>query len=711
MEHSSQNDSYTISALFYYPIKSLVYCGALRYISDNINNKFRTFEPLDSEIAQTEENNRNPPLFVVFLKGIDPTTKTKIIECSIFVIGKKTTAMRLVESSQTAFNMSKMSTDAFYSKYGNVPAVFCSKDEIKSDHKTNRVIVKKFDQAGYFYATKSTSIDLWQLVDDIYAPPQPQLQPPPPQIQPPTTTTTMVHHHHSNNKSVQPIQTTQSQSQNYISSSNEETNLISKTIDPYEKTDNLISVEKHIDPVTGQNIYVRYLNDNNSNVQMSQSKKLMYDLPESYYTDDTNTILGDQQIMVRQEKTPSPIIVEKYIKKKKPQVIIKEIHVQEPAPPPIKLVQKLDNSQLPLYAQKLTSEQPKSITTNQQQQQQQQVKVSQQQTYYKQPNTSTVVSSRKQLYNRVGQKVYAGASERHRQPTTQEQKQQPLTVVATTSQAPKLKTSSHIPDSTYQSNLYSTNYNRYAPATPQQVAHSLQAPVNPYLSYYQSLAANKYASVNHHHIQNHHHHQQQQANHPSSLNNIKPKHQTESDHRLTKSHPSQSTPTTTTTNNTTPSKYASVNANSKLNYSTNNTTYQQSGKMSEKKNLTTNQPAYKNTYDLIENVESLIEKSKNDKNSSTNNKGRKIYVIHQNETKTKTNDKKYNRKIIVIDEPNDESNEQTSSSSSSQQQQQQQQQMKQKTNDLSKEQNDMNYYGIEKRQPIKRGDKPHYSHR
>ena len=50
-------------------------------------------------------------------------------------------------------------------------------------------------------------------------------------------------------------------------------------------------------------------------------------------------------IIIRQEKTPSPIIVEKYVKKKSPQVIIKEIHVQEPAPPPIKVVEKMEGSQ------------------------------------------------------------------------------------------------------------------------------------------------------------------------------------------------------------------------------------------------------------------------------------------------------------------------------------------------------------------------------
>ena len=45
-------------------------------------------------------------------------------------------------------------------------------------------------------------------------------------------------------------------------------------------------------------------------------------------------------MVVREEKTPSPVVYERYIKKKVPQVIIKEIHVEDPAPPIIKYVQK-----------------------------------------------------------------------------------------------------------------------------------------------------------------------------------------------------------------------------------------------------------------------------------------------------------------------------------------------------------------------------------
>lgn len=60
---------------FYVKRKSLVYCGALRFIKQYHNNddlknsKSWKFVPLDSELAQMDKNLKNPPLFVAFVKG------------------------------------------------------------------------------------------------------------------------------------------------------------------------------------------------------------------------------------------------------------------------------------------------------------------------------------------------------------------------------------------------------------------------------------------------------------------------------------------------------------------------------------------------------------------------------------------------------------------------------------------------------------------
>ncbi len=301
MEHSTASDTPSISALFYYPIKALVYCGALRFISDSISKW--EFAPLDRDIAQTKANSKNPCLFVCLFKGIDSVTKIDIIESNIFVVGTKDIAFSLVESCQQAYNKAKISRSDFYKKYGNIPVVFCLKDELNKK-KVRRVVVKQFDLNGYFYATENTDIDLWQLFEvesDLAG------------IQIPTENV-------------------------YYENVSKETvaSEIKPIINPYEEAENLISVSKRIDPETGQNIYVRYLQSESGELQKTNK----YDDFEKIITSASKSSPIMPPILVREERTPSPIVYERYIRKKAPQVIIKEIHVQDPSPPPIKYVTK-----------------------------------------------------------------------------------------------------------------------------------------------------------------------------------------------------------------------------------------------------------------------------------------------------------------------------------------------------------------------------------
>ncbi len=291
MEHSASSDTSLISALFYYPIKSLVYCGALRFINDTTNK----FVPLDTDIAQAKKNSINPALFVVLLKGVDSATKNEIIETNVFVVGTKEISLGLVESCQQAYTKSKISRSDFYKKYGNIPVVFCLRDDLLKK-KDKRVVVKHFDFNGYFYATENTDIDHWQLFETAAD----ELE---------TTAT--------------PRGLAKSEETTF----NEVIKERPEYIDPYEKSENLIGVDKRVDPETGQNIYVRYLRE-------SVDQKIDY---ESLISPSSSQFPA---AVFREEKTPSPIVYERYIKKKAPQVIIKEIHVEEPAPPPIKYVQK-----------------------------------------------------------------------------------------------------------------------------------------------------------------------------------------------------------------------------------------------------------------------------------------------------------------------------------------------------------------------------------
>lgn len=176
MEHSSVNDDKSVSALFYYPMRSLVYCGALRFLS-NISNHMNTdnvkFAPIDEEIAKLEENQKNPPLFVLLLKSMDSDTGKQVIECHVFVVGTTKTAMKLVESCQKAFSTSKIEVADFYKKYRNCPVVYTmsssgdtqSSVSVAQSVKNLAANVKIPDGTGFFYGTDQSPIDLWQLFD------------------------------------------------------------------------------------------------------------------------------------------------------------------------------------------------------------------------------------------------------------------------------------------------------------------------------------------------------------------------------------------------------------------------------------------------------------------------------------------------------------------------------------------------------------------
>lgn len=188
------------------------------------------------------------------------------------------TAMNLVESCQKAFNNSKMTVSEFYKKYGNVPVVFCMKDDLSNRNGgsgDSRMVVKSFDLNGYHYATDQTPIDLWQLFEDDGASNDLEsvsdkkrtkkgpIRPIPQQSQ-----------QMGLDNSFNDLILKQSTSANYdpkspaVSVSAKS----SQVINPYAKTDNLVTVERRIDPTTGQNVYVRYMNQENQGIDPQLSK-------------------------------------------------------------------------------------------------------------------------------------------------------------------------------------------------------------------------------------------------------------------------------------------------------------------------------------------------------------------------------------------------------------------------------------------------------
>ena len=380
-------------------------------------------------MANSEENVKNPPLYVAVLKAVDSHTKREVVECHVFVVGLKTTAMKLVESCQKAFGASgALSAVQFYKKYNNIPVVFCMKSQLE-DKSDNRIVVKSYDDdnnsnnnnSGYFYATEYTPIDCWQLFESTQAPliyetVMPRKAPPAPSSSAQHESVSARHFFGkliNGNRGKQP--TSQASTTNHVSPTkadvvsirSDDMSLmegqlanVSLSVNPYAKADNLVKVEKRVDPKTGQTIFVRWLSDETKKKQQptkssDKSRKAMNDVVDLSFLDDDDDDRdngdyrddGDheihqqmhnakrhQPIVIRQAKTPSPIIVEKYITKKAPQVIIKEIHVHEPAPPPLKYIENVDGrSNLPIgIQQQMQIQLPQQQHHHQQQQQQQQ---------------------------------------------------------------------------------------------------------------------------------------------------------------------------------------------------------------------------------------------------------------------------------------------------------------------------------------------------
>jgi hypothetical protein len=369
MEHKSKCENNPISALLYYPIKSLVYCGALRFISDhgdidfdddlNSDNLSRMkFMPIDNEIAERPQNLKNPPLFVVFLKAIDAISMNSVIECHVFVLGAAKTAMKLVECCQKAFNCSKVTVNDFNKKYGNCPVIYSMSSSYGANSTASintsagRISVKIPDtnsrMSGFFYGTEDTPIEIWLLFD---ASDSRSL----------TSSSQIIGNGRESGNNSKSSMVSNDRNRRTISRESVKNEQLysekrrtphSTRIDeddirqqnPYERNENLLKVEKRLDPVTGENIYVRYLLQDEANNNQTSSSKLsnnyrrsssnnivnsisnnrIYDVDLNVYGDkidmDKNAEQMQQQLYIRQEKTPSPIIIEQYVKKKAPQV-------------------------------------------------------------------------------------------------------------------------------------------------------------------------------------------------------------------------------------------------------------------------------------------------------------------------------------------------------------------------------------------------------
>ncbi len=156
MEHASKNDSST-SALFFYPIKALVFAGAAKYgLIDSEDPHSGKFIPLDFNEAKTNQNAKYPPLFVVVVKGFDQEMYCEIFECHVFVVNSDLASNVLLKSCEKAFEIKdNLNVVEFLDKFGSLPLAYDMSQE--SPIQVNNKIAKVHDQKGYYYALSDSS--------------------------------------------------------------------------------------------------------------------------------------------------------------------------------------------------------------------------------------------------------------------------------------------------------------------------------------------------------------------------------------------------------------------------------------------------------------------------------------------------------------------------------------------------------------------------
>jgi len=86
----------------FFPIESLHYCAAVRYVlvpGTTSGDKVARFLPLDSPFARNPNIN-HPPLFAAILRR---TTGIKVLECHVFICKRETAANALVRSDSSQY--------------------------------------------------------------------------------------------------------------------------------------------------------------------------------------------------------------------------------------------------------------------------------------------------------------------------------------------------------------------------------------------------------------------------------------------------------------------------------------------------------------------------------------------------------------------------------------------------------------------------------
>lgn len=123
----------------FFPIESLHYCAAIRYVlvpeKNTLHNPSPRFLPLDSPFARSP-NPTHPPLFAAILRR---TTGIKVLECHAFICKREVAANALVRCCFHAYADSSYAkqVDTAGNLYGTLSSERIAKDKVE-DWKINR---------------------------------------------------------------------------------------------------------------------------------------------------------------------------------------------------------------------------------------------------------------------------------------------------------------------------------------------------------------------------------------------------------------------------------------------------------------------------------------------------------------------------------------------------------------------------------------------
>ncbi|XP_040578928.2 LOW QUALITY PROTEIN: uncharacterized protein [Lepeophtheirus salmonis] len=153
----------------FFPIESLHYCAAVRYVlvpGSGDESKAR-FLPLDSPFAKNPYNN-HPPLFAAILRR---TSGIKVLECHVFICKKETAANALVRCSFHSYADSTYAKNlengaSLYGTLGNGPPLMSSPNHMSANGDPHREYQQSAIEVSEDSINSIEKVEEWKVISN-----------------------------------------------------------------------------------------------------------------------------------------------------------------------------------------------------------------------------------------------------------------------------------------------------------------------------------------------------------------------------------------------------------------------------------------------------------------------------------------------------------------------------------------------------------------